>query len=263
MKFLEKLKDVLSPEDLNEVKSELEKVIAEKVDVRLQLEKEEMAKLADEYAAEKTKKALKKAKKKMEEQFNTKLESLEESVITKLDRFIDNEISSKISDELLHQVAINEMANPIIDGLMNLLEDRYVRPSSKGDKLIKSLRSELKEAKEEKNKLISEKMELATICEQTAIKSLLAEKSKVLTESQTKKFERLCEGKTFEELHKQVDTIVEMIQESTKLPKKDLKESRIPSDTVSSEELLPESKKVETDVGFFNESFISSVKGLV
>lgn len=258
----EKFKDILSPEDLEAVHSEVTKVIAEQVQTRLDVEKDELSILAEKYAEEKTKKALKKAKKKMEEAYNAKLEALEESVVNKLDRFLDNEISSKISDEALKAVAINETYSPIISDIMESFENRFVKLDSKGHKLVQDLRSQLDENSKQINSLISEKMELANLVEQTSIKSLIAEKSKALTESQSKKLVKLCEGKDFQEIHDKIETLVDIVSESSK---KVLKESKqVVTNTVSDEELIQESVKVSTrDNDSYDNSILKNAMRLI
>jgi hypothetical protein len=261
----EKFKDHLTPEDLVAVHDEFTKMVNEAVQTRLEVEKDELSILAEKYAEEKTKKAVKKAKKKMEEDFKVKYEALEESIITKLDRFLDNEISSKISDDVLKTVAINETFAPIIDGIKVLFEDRYVKLDSKGHGLVKELRSKLDEKAKEVNSLVTEKMQLANLLEQTSIKGLIAEKSKVLTEPQAKKLVKMCEGKAFDELHDKIDTFVEIINESAVSSKKILKESKKEvTGLVSDEELVTESKKTSSRDTEINESvFVRNAEHLI
>ena len=237
----EKFKGLLQESDLQEFESGVTDLINEQVATRLEVEKDKLAILAEQYAEEKTAKATKKVKGKLKKDFDEKLKKLEESIVDKLDRFLESEISANISEKTLKSIAINESAQPIIEGICNLFENKFVKLDTRGHKVVKSLKSRLDESKKSQEKLLKDKMELSQLLESTSIKTLIAEKSKMLTESQSRKLVKMCEGKTFDELYKKIDTYTDILVESSNSSKKVIKESK--TDMVSDKEFLKESVK--------------------
>ncbi len=137
----------------------------------------------------------------------------EKNMIDTLDAFLDSQINENISDKALEKVAINETAEPIVNGIKKLFEENHLELDSEGDKLLKSEVAKNEKLEEQNSDLINKNMELNKLNEDSAIKIRLNEATKDLTEKEAEKVNSFCEGKTFDDIDKKVDNYVSMIVE--------------------------------------------------
>lgn len=258
--IVESLKDVLSTDDLDGIKSTISEMVKEKSDLIVEEETKRLEKLADQYCEERVAKELNEAKEALIEEYDKKMEDLETSIVEKVDRFIDLEISTKISDETFKAIAINETYGPVIEGVMKVFSENY-RPldTVKPEKEIDKIQSKLDEATASIEKLNSrvqelheEKMELSELTERAATKLLIKDKTESLTESEKSRVTEFFEGKSFDEVEDKIGDFVEMITEQatseiTKEDKEVLKETAESQDDGIEEEVITESEEVEVE----------------
>lgn len=228
MKIYEALKDVLSPEQLDEFKTEVQQAIDESVKAKVDAEIVRLEEKAEEYVGlvveEKTNELTTKAEefvalqleeKKAEliKEYDEKLEQLETTVVESLDRFLDSEISEKISDSLLESVAQHQALRPLVDGMKKLFEDHYVALDSDGSKVIVKLQEENSKLEDKLSEAIAEKLELSELAESAAIELLVREKTEELSIGQSSKVKMFFEGKSFDEVSSKIDSYINLISE--------------------------------------------------
>lgn len=232
-KITEKLKDVLSPEDLAELEEGIKKMVKEQVDEKVKLLGEEktseLEKKAEEFCEQEIEKKVAEEKEQLIEEYEKKMVDLETNMVDKLDKFLDSVISEQISDEAIAKIAINETYSPIVEGIKKLFEEKYVALDSEGDKLVKEVKKELEALKEENSRLLAEKMEADELAEKGAIRAILAEKTDGLTETQKERVNTFCEGKSFEDIESTIDSFIEIVEEEKEEDKEDLKENADPN----------------------------------
>ena len=221
--IIEKLKGVLTEADLAAFQSDVTKVIEEKVALRVEEETVKLEKLADEYCEKQIAEQVTAKTTQLSEKYEEDLEALESNIVEKLDQYLDLEISEKISDELLEKVAINETYAPIIKGIQELFESKYVALDTEGSKLLKDLTMKVESLEDKLATKINENIELNGLCEKAAVKTIISEKTVDLTPAHRQKVAMFFEGKDFDSIHKNIDSYVEMISEEVSIPGKDTK----------------------------------------
>lgn len=234
--IIEKLKGVLTEADLVTFQSDITKVIAEKVALMVEEETVKLEKLADEYCEKQITEQVAAKTQQLTEKYEEDLETLESNIVEKLDQYLDLEISEKISDELLEKVAINETYAPIIKGIQDLFESKFVALDTEGSKLLKDLTMKVESLEDKLATKINENIELNGLCEKAAIKTILSEKTADLTAAHRQKVSMFFEGKDFESIHKNIDSYVEMISEEVSIPGKDKKATIVESTELVSDD---------------------------
>jgi len=212
-KISEKLKDVLKPEDLAQVETAISELISEAVEMKEEELKKHYDKVSKEFIDTEMATKETEIRNLVNEEYSTKLETLEEQYVEKIDSFIDSEISEKISEETLQKYAINEAYKPIVEGVLSVLQENYVKFDSEGGVLLSESTARIAQLEKDNNKLIEEKLELSSIAEKAAIKLLLEEKTEGLNEEQTARVYEIFEGKTFDEIETKVVGYVDLIVE--------------------------------------------------
>jgi len=211
----EKLSEILSEEDLTQITETIEEMVTEKVTEKVAEEKVKLEILGEEYCEQKIQEGITAKEEALIEDYDKKLVDLEDVIVEKLDKFLDLEISSKISDEMLKTVAVNETYLPIVEGIKSLFEDQYVGLDCEGEKTMRRSEDKIKELEESASSIIAEKIELAESMEGLKSDLLISEKIADLTESERARVKKFCEGKKIEELTAEIDSIVEVVVESS------------------------------------------------
>lgn len=221
MEIYESLKDVLSPDQLNEFKEEVEKVIEERVkiladkksdnyaDIKIESMINELTDLADEFCEIE----INKAREELIEEYDSKMQKFETNVVESLDHFLDTEISEKISDSLLENVAEREALLPLVDGIKKLLDEHYISVDTNGTRLIDQLEEEKESLELEVSKQLAEKVELSRLAEAAATRLLIREKTENLTLGNSKKVAMFFEGKGFDVVSEKIDDYIEVVSE--------------------------------------------------
>lgn len=244
-KITQKIKDLLTQEDLKVFESAIESMISERVKSKLGdlvvLKEEELKKqydvMAEEYVEKELAKQLEEAKAKLMETYDGKLSNVEKKIVAKLDSFLEHVVMEQISDEIVEKVAINETLLPLVNNIKSAFAQTHIELNSDGEKKI----AELTESNEIKDKQISENLakvvELEERLEKSAIFLMISEKSAGLTNSQKKKVVGMFKDKNFEEVESKIDDYVTLIKEGEfKKTEEKLDESQKSVDDVISEE---------------------------
>ena len=248
--IIEKLKGVLSEEDLVAFQESVNTMISEKVALQVEAKTLELEKLADEYCEKQISEQVEAKTKAISEKYEEDLEALETNIVEKLDQYLELEISEKISDELIEKIALNETYEPIIKGIVGLFESQYVALDTEGSKLLKDLSLKVESLEDKLATKINENMELNTLCEKAAVKTLMSEKVVDLTPAQRAKVAMFFEGKDFENIHKNIDSYIEMISEEFSMPGSSemISESQeMVDDDDSTDDIITESFKPEKE----------------
>lgn len=249
--IIEKLKGVLSESDLASFQESINSLISEKVAFKVEEKVSELEKLADEYCEKQISEQVTARTQQLSEKYESDLETLESNIVEKLDQYLDLEISEKISDDLIKKVALNETYEPIIKGIQDLFESKYVSLDSEGSALLKDLTMKVESLEDKLATKINENIELNSLCEKAACKSIISEKVADLTVSQRQKVSMFFEGKDFNNIQKNIDSYVDMISEEVSMPGSSsmISESEDSiSDDDSTTDLITESfKKPEVD----------------
>lgn len=150
---------------------------------------------------------------KFTEKYGQELEAIEEKVITGLDKYLEYNINEKIGPALIQKSALQETYEPIVESIMQILEDKYVAPNTTGSKKIRELKAENAEIRASLQKQLDENMRLAELVESTGKKSLISEKVSDLSADQRMKVRKFFKDKSLNETKKDIDAYIEMIQE--------------------------------------------------
>jgi len=214
-KITEKLKEVLSPEDLKTIEEGIQKMVDDEVALRVEEKTKELDEKAEEFCQMKIAEGVDKEKEALIAEYDKKMDELEDTMVERLDKFLEVEISEQISEETLKKIAINESLKPLVDGIKQLFEEKYVELDSDGEKAIADSKEEIQQLKDQNSDLMAEKIELAKLAEGAAIKLLISDKTVDLTETQKDRVSAFCEGKTFEDVQEKIDRFVAIVEDDT------------------------------------------------
>jgi len=238
----QKIRELLTPEDLKVFESAVDSMIEEKTKAKLsdliQLKEEELKtkyeSLAEKYVSKEVDKRLTDEKAKLVESYDKKLSLLEQKVVTKLDSYLDHVISEQISDEMLEKVAINETLQPVVEGIRAVFSDNHLKLNSKAQSTINSLTKGIEEIKSELSESIEKNIKLESKLEQSAVYLLISEKTNGLKKSDKQKVVGMFKSKDFEEVEKNIDNYLQLIKESDSIKtKKPMAKTSVKSKVVS------------------------------
>lgn len=265
-KITDKIKEILTPEDLKAFESAVETMVSEKVNTQVKtkvaLIEEEMKnkydKIAEEYVQKTVAEELEKEKSSLIETYDSKLNNLEKKIVSKLDTFLEHVITENISDDMLEKVAINETLSPVVDGIKKVLSENHIEYEAEGQKVL----SDLKESVEQKDKQLSEQIqkniELEERLEKTATFMLISEKTVGLTTTQKQRVTDMFKNKSFDEVEESIDNFVDIVKENYNPIKNEKKvvEEKVIDKIVSDKDVIEEEKKVikEEDNDIINEN---------
>jgi len=227
-KITQKIRELLTPEDLKVFESAVENMIQDRVDEQLsslvQLKEEELTKkydtVAEEYVSKVISEKLTDEKAQLVESYDSKLSLLEEKIVTKLDSFLDHVISEQISDEMLEKIAINETLAPVVEGIKSVFSSNHLKLDSNANSTIDKLTAEVESLKEEMSGSIEKGMKLESQLEQSAIYLLISEKTNGLKKSDKQRVIEMFREKSFDDVEKNIDNYLDLIKESTRPSKK-------------------------------------------
>lgn len=222
-KITEKIRELLTPEDLTVFEGAIEGMIEDRVSGKLgeliALKEEELKQkydtLSEEYVASELDKRLSDEKAKIVESYDKKLSLLEQKVVGKLDSFLDHVIVEQISDEMLEKIAINETLAPVVEGIRKVFGDNYLQLNSNPRVKLDELQEKVNEIKSELSESIEKRMELETKLEKSAVYLLISEKTNGLKTSDKQKVVEMFKDKEFDETEKNIDNYVTLIKETT------------------------------------------------
>lgn len=227
-KITDKIKEMLSPEDLKIFESAIEDLIDEKVTRKVSLSEEEMKNkydlIAEEYCQKQISEGMEKEKATLISEYDKKLVNLEKKIVTKLDSFLDQMIAEQISDTALEKIAVNEVAYPVVAGIKKLFSENYVELDTEGSNIVKKSSEKVKELENQLSESIAKRMELDERLEKTATFLLINEKTEGMTQTQKARVTKFFKDKKFDEVKSKIDMFVEMV--NTKEEKKVVSEGK-------------------------------------
>lgn len=251
MKVLEKFKDILKEEDLNEIKAAFDVLLAEKVEAKVATETDKIQLAADEKVATQVSKKVEAETAKLVVEYDKKMKNLETHLVEKIDQFIDSEISENISEETLKGVAVNEAYKPVIEGIMRLFEEKFVALDVEGHGILREAKEEIESLEEKLSTIISEKMDLKSDLDETKAATLITGKTKDLTETQIERVKTFFEGKSFEDVDGKIDSFVELVQETEEIVTEDdsdkSDDDKLNEDITSDEDGIDDTKEKKKD----------------
>ena len=238
-KITDKIKEMLTPEDLKVFEAAIEKMVATRVGLKEEELKNKYDALAEEYVAKKVTEESEKSKATLIEEYDAKLKSIEQKVVTKLGSFLDHVIVEQISDETITKLAINEIAMPIVEQIKKVFGQNYVELDSDGSALIKQEQQKVSKLESELSEAHAKIMETEERLEKAATFLMISEKTKGLTETQIQRVTKMFKNKKFDEVKDAIDEFVTMVKESntTAEPKNESKGTM--------EEIITESDHIE------------------
>jgi len=254
MKITEKLKDVLSEADLASLESAIKEMVTEEAQRRAELIAEERIKKVEAIAEEYVQKEITQKTAELVESYDDKMNVLETKLCKALDTFLDSEISEKISDDLLEKIAINETLRPVVDGIKAIFSENSLELDTEGSKIVKKLQRKLEGAEKDLSESIQEKMTLTEKLEKVAVSNLISEKTDGLTDEQASRVKKMFEDKSFEDVEKSIDGIVDMV-----ISEENSVENTVEDDDSQEEETVAAGDGIEEEKTILKEE-VSSLK---
>lgn len=208
-KLLEKLSTVLTKDDLEAFKSDIEATISERVESEktkslLLIESEQKEKLAQLLAEE---------KQKLEETNKKELASLETHIVEQVDLCLERLIDADFKEEIIKSFAVNEALLPIVTGVKEVF-GKYVKLDESAETKVAEVAQERDTYKTQLSEAIGEKMKAQTDLIELQKKVYISEKVATLGESQKAAVVNMFSDKEFAFVEKHVDDFIKAITEA-------------------------------------------------
>lgn len=208
-KLLEKLSAVLTKDDLEAFKKDIDATISERVESEktkslLLIESEQKEKLAQLVAEEKLK---------LEESNKKELASLESHIVEQVDLCLERLIDSDFKEEIVKSFAVNEGLLPIVTGVKELL-GKYVKLDESAETKVAEVAQERDSYKTQLSEAIGEKMKAQTELLELKKKVFISEKVATLSESQKVAVVNMFSDKETPFVEKHIDDFIKAISES-------------------------------------------------
>ena len=258
----EKLKDVLSTDDLAKIQETITSMVDEAVLEKVEVETKRVELLAEEYVEKQVAEGMEAKTQELIAEYDERLDSLESEIVENLDKFLDMEISEKISDDLIKKIAVNETYEPIVEGIKSLFESQFMDLDVEGAKVLQASEDKLASLEESTSTHIAEKLELADEITDLKRSLLISEKVQDLTVSEKARVAKFTESRTFAELSEGIDEIVKVVTESSSTVTNEvISEENDQDDGIVDEQLgVPES---DIDRDEIQESVLDQADGLM
>lgn len=213
-KITDKIKEMLTPEDLKVFEAAIEKMVATRVSLKEEEIKNKYDALAEEYVSKKVTEESEKSKATLIEEYDAKLKNIEQKVVTKLGSFLDHVIVEQISDETITKLAINEIAMPVVEQIKKVFGQNYIDLDTDGSGLLKQEQQKTARLESELSNAHAKLMETEDRLEKSATFLLISDKTKGLIESQVQRVVKMFKNKKFDEVKDAIDEFVTMVKES-------------------------------------------------
>lgn len=218
MNISEKLKGIMTDEEISKFETSVESLITEQVESKLATEIDSIKKkydsVAEEYCKKMIAEGIEKQKTELIAEYDQKMLVLEDKVLKGFDLFLEQEILPQISDETINKIAINEAFAPIVTGIKKVLEENYVAVDSEGSSILSEAKQEITKLTDQLSESIAEKMQLNERLEKVATYLLISESTNGLNEEQKKRVSEMFKDKPFDEAEAKIKGFVEFICES-------------------------------------------------
>ena len=219
-KITDKIKEVLTPEDLKLFEGSMSKLVSDAVALRESEIKAEYDDLSEKYCAKRIAEETEAVKSTLIEEYDTKLENLEQKVVARLTSFIDHLVTENAVEETIEKIAISEVASPIVDKIRKVYAEHFISLDTEGSTQIKESVETVKKLQKQLSEAISDKMNLQEKVDKTAGYLLISEKVGGLNESHKERVVKMFKDKKFEEISEQIDNFIGLIKESKVTPVK-------------------------------------------
>jgi exonuclease VII large subunit len=154
---------------------------------------------------------------KFKERYGEELQAIEDRVVEGVDVYFNYAVNEKINPELITKTAINETFAPIVQGIRSLFEEQYVPLNVSGTKKLKEANRKIAELESKLKEQYNENIRISEAAEQSAKKTLIAEKTEGFTAEQKEKVNEFFQGKSFSSVKEDIDNYCSIITE-TALP---------------------------------------------
>jgi len=251
-KELEDLAEEFTAKKVAELVSEKTAELEESFKVRAEKFKEsaveKLDEMAESYVAEEVEKRVEALKVTLEEGYADKIQILEDNVVATLDKFLELEVSEKISDSLLESIAINETYAPIVAGIRDLFEAKFVALDVDGKSVVKEAEEKASALKTRLTESTEKNLALIAEMDKLKLENLVLKETASLTESQKSRVSIMLEGKSYADATSKISTILEIVSEKEEPV---VVEDEVVNDDVSGTVILESeeepSKKVSDD----------------
>jgi hypothetical protein len=242
-KITDKIKEMLTPEDLKVFEAAIEKMVATRVKLQEEEMKAKYDELAEEYVAKQVSEKLEAAKASLIEEYDAKIKNIEQKVVTKLGSFLDHVIVEQITDDTITKLAINEIAMPVVEQIKKVFGTNYIELDSDGSALLKQEQQKSAKLESDLSDANAKIMEAEERLEKSATFLLISEKTKGLTDTQIQRVAKMFKNKKFEEVKEGIDTFVEMVKESNSTPETKVEGKGNLDEIITEGEHIEETKK--------------------
>ena len=213
-KITDKIKEMLTPEDLAMFEGAMSKLVSDSVALRESEIKAEYDELSEKYCTQRIAEETETIKSTLIEEYDAKLDNLEQKVVTRLTSFLEHLVTEQISDEAIEKIAISEVASPIVDKIRKVYAEHYISLDTEGSTQIKESEQTLKKLQKQLSEAIADKMSLQEKMDKTAGYLLISEKIGGLNESHKVRVVNMFKNKKFEEISENIDSFIGLIKES-------------------------------------------------
>ena len=218
MNIKEKLKGIMTEEEITKFEGSLQTIIIEQVEAKVATEIDSIKKKYDSVAEEYCKKTISEGieaeRTKLIAEYDTKVLAIEDKVMKGFDVFLETEILPQISNATIKKIAINEAFAPIVVGVKKVLEENFIAVDSEGSSILGEAKEEIVDLKNQLSESIAEKMTLNERLEKVATYLLISESTNGLNEDQKKRVSDMFKDKPFEEAESKIKGFVEFLCES-------------------------------------------------
>lgn len=232
-KITQKIREILSPEDLNIFETSMKRlindrvvtIVKEQVELKEKSLEEKYSKLSEEFCEHEIKQQLTSKVANINEKYDKKLDFLEKKIVSRLDSFLETVINEQISEDLFEKVAYNKTLTPLVNNIMDAFSKHYIKLDTSGEKTIKNLTEQNEKLTVELNNTVNKLMEYDKKLERAGFLVLISEKTANLSDSQKKQVLETFSKVPFDEVERKIDNFIELIKENKehkirKIPKK-------------------------------------------
>lgn len=213
-RITERLKEMMSPEDLKVFEGAIEKMIEQRIALKEDEIKAKYDELAEEYVAKQVEERMDAEKATLIEEYDGKLKNIEQKVVTKLGSFLDHVIVEQISESAIEKLAINEIAMPVVEQIKKVFGSNFIELNTDGSALLKQEQKKVAQLEADLSAAQSKIMEGAERLEKASTFLLISEKTEGLTKTQKQRIASMFKNKKFDDVKENIDTFVEMVKES-------------------------------------------------
>ena len=134
-----------------------------------------------------------------------------EFLTSKINKFLELKLESTFPKSLLEAQAKLETFEPLVEGIKGAFSSKGIELDSKGHKLLKSAKSEIKGLRQRTNEETAKRIKLEEATEKLLGKYALMEKMKGLTDSQQKRITEMFKGESYDVINEKFNTVRDLV----------------------------------------------------